>query len=68
MCRRQFKVSERRACQLAGQPRSVQCYAPILRSDEDALTRDIIRLAGQYGRYGYRRVTRLLTEQGWFVG
>jgi transposase InsO family protein len=68
MCQRQFAVSERRACRLAGQSRSVQRYAPILRSDEDALTQDIITLAGQYGRYGYRRITSLLTERGWFVG
>ena len=29
-------------------------------NDEDALTRAIIELAGQYGRYGYRRITALL--------
>lgn len=68
MCQQRFAVSERVACRVLGQSRSVQRYAPILRSDEDALTQDIITLAGQYGRYGYRRVTSLLTEQGWFVG
>ena len=46
----------------------MQRYAPIQRSDEDALPRDIVSLAGQCGRYGYRRITALLTEQGWFVG
>jgi putative transposase len=25
-------------------------------------------LAGQYGRYGYRRVTALLNQPGWPVG
>jgi putative transposase len=39
-----------------------------LRSDEDALTRAIIRLASQYGRYGYRRITALLKQVGWRVG
>ena len=68
MFQQRFGVSERVACRVAGQPRSVQRYAPIQRSDEDALTRDIVSLAGQYGRYGYRRITALLTEQGWFVG
>ena len=29
-----------------------QWYAPILRGDEDGLTRAIITLASQYGRYG----------------
>jgi putative transposase len=39
-----------------------------LRSDEDALTRAIITLASQYGRYGYRRITALLKQAGWQVG
>ena len=33
--------------------------------DEQALTEDIIALAKQYGRYGYRRVTALLRSAGW---
>ena len=35
--------------------------------DEQALTEDIIELAKQYGRYGYRRVTALLRSAGWMV-
>ncbi len=31
------------------------------------LTRAIIDLATEYGRYGYRRVTALLNRQGWQV-
>jgi len=38
------------------------------RDDEDALTRAIIQLASQYGRYGYRRITVLLQRAGWNVG
>jgi transposase InsO family protein len=38
-----------------------------IKSDEDALTVTIVELAGQYGRYGYRRVTGLLREAGWKV-
>jgi transposase InsO family protein len=37
------------------------------RADEEALTSDIIALAAQYGRYGYRRITPLLREAGWAV-
>ncbi len=37
-----------------------QRYEVFFRSDEDALTRDIIALASEYGRYGYRRITALL--------
>ena len=35
----------------------------IYRTDEDALTREIIPLASEYGRYGYRRITALLRER-----
>jgi hypothetical protein len=57
--RAQFQVSEQVACQVVSQPRTTQRYQPILRQDEDALTQAIVSLAGQYGRYGYRRVTAL---------
>jgi putative transposase len=40
----------------------------IYRTDEDALTREIVALASEYGRYGYRRITALLWERGWHVG
>jgi hypothetical protein len=32
------------------------------------LTADIIALATQYGRYGYRRITAMLQRSGWVVG
>lgn len=32
------------------------------------MTRAIIALASQYGRYGYRRITSLLADEGWQVG
>jgi putative transposase len=35
--------------------------------DENALTARIIDLASQYGRYGYRRITALLRNEGWQV-
>ena len=41
---------------------------PTVPVDEDALTRAIIALASEYGRYGYRRVTALLQAAGWRVG
>lgn len=64
----QSGVSERHACQLVHQPRGTQRYQPTQRNDEDALTRAIIALANQYGRYGYRRITILLRQAGWNVG
>jgi transposase InsO family protein len=50
-----------------GQARSSQRHGPVFREDEDALTRAILRLARQYGRYGYRRITALLLRAGWPV-
>jgi transposase InsO family protein len=62
-----YRISERRACLVVGQSRTSQRYSPIIRDDEAPLTAAIIRLAGQYGRYGYRRVTALLRAEGWVV-
>jgi putative transposase len=50
-----------------GQHRSTQRKAPSRPDDEAALTADIISLAKEYGRYGYRRVTALLRADGWRV-
>ena len=62
-----FGVSERRACRALGQPRTTQRYKPKRRNDEDALTDRIIELACEYGRYGYRRITAMLRQEGWEV-
>ena len=61
-------LSERRACWVVKQPRGTQRYRPTQREDEDELTRAIVTLASQYGRYGYRRITALLRRTGWNVG
>ena len=60
-------VSERRACQVLGQHRSTQRKVPQTPDDEAALTADMIELARQYGRYGYRRITKMLRTSGWLV-
>jgi len=65
--RQKYALSERRACRYLGQPRSTQRRRLITADDEEALTSDIVRLAGRYGRYGYRRVTALLCAEGWIV-
>jgi hypothetical protein len=58
-------VSERRAWRVVGLPRSTQRYHKQPADDEEYLTERIIVLASQYGRYGYRRVTALLRNEGW---
>ena len=35
--------------------------------DEESLVERTIDLASQYGRYGYRRITALLRNEGWQV-
>ena len=60
-------ASERRVCSVIGQHRSTQRRKPHARDDEDALTAAIVRLASDYGRYGYRRITALLRADGWLV-
>ncbi len=65
--RQELGVSERRACRTLGQHRSTQRKVPQGRADEERLTHDIIELADQYGRYGYRMVTGLLNNAGWRV-
>ena len=59
--------SERRICRALGIQRSSIRYVPEPRSDEGPLRADIVRLAAQYGRYGYRRVTALLWQEGWQI-
>lgn len=62
-----LRVSERRACRVIGQPRTTQRYDKRILDDEEILRAEIVRLASQYGRYGYRRVTAMLRNQGWLV-
>ena len=63
----ELEVSERRVCRVLDQPRSTQRREHILRTDEGALRERIVRLACDYGRYGYRRITALLRNDGWRV-
>ena len=65
--RRHLPVSERRVCAALGQHRSTQRKAPRGLEDEEALTGDIVELARQYGRYGYRKIAALLRDSGWSV-
>ena len=62
-----MKLSERRVCRVLGQHRSTQRRRPQGRADEERLVADMIELARQYGRYGYRRIAALLRDAGWQV-
>ncbi len=59
----EFRLSERRACKLLGVERSSYRYEP--RPDRNAgLRSDLVKLARQKPRYGYRRLHVLLERQG----
>lgn len=64
--RQKLATSERRTSQVLGIARSTLQYGPTPRTD-DALRLALIRLAKQYGRYGYRKVAELLRAEGWRV-
>jgi putative transposase len=50
-----------------GQPRSTQRKPQVVPDDEAVLSAAIVKLAGEYGRYGYRRITELLRAAGWRI-
>lgn len=60
-------MSERRACRVLGQSRTTQRRQHKTPQDEPHLVREMTKLATSYGRYGYRRVTGMLREDGWQV-
>ena len=61
-----FRVSERRACRVAGVPRST-CRYRSRAKDQAALRLRLRDLAAVRVRYGYRRLHVLLQREGWRV-
>jgi putative transposase len=61
-----FRVSERRACRVAGMSRSTCRYRSVAR-DQTALRVRLRDLAAARVRYGYRRLHVLLRREGWAV-
>jgi putative transposase len=62
-----FRLSERRACQAIGQPRSTQRYSGKRADIDEALASRMRDLSQDNPRYGYRRVWALLWREGWEV-
>lgn len=56
-------MSERRACEVLGQPRGTQRYEPRETDDEKALVKRMKELSAKHPRYGYRRVWALLRAE-----
>ena len=62
----EFRISERRGCQLLGICRSSQRYRH-KRDPQNALRRRIKELAESRPRWGYRRLHILLQREGWTI-
>lgn len=67
MVRDRLGYSERRVCRVLGQVRSTQRYCQKRRDEEKQLIEEIHRLALKWPRFGYRRITVLLQQDGWRV-
>jgi putative transposase len=62
-----YGISQRRACRLLGQHRSVQAYAS-RKDPRTALRARMREIAASRIRYGYRRIQVLLRREGWTAG
>ncbi len=65
MIQDRLQLSERRACEIIGQPRSTQRYRPKPAPDDEALRRALRKIAADHKRWGYRRAHAHLLTLGW---
>ena len=61
---KEHNVAERWACRVLNVNRTAYRYEPVKLSDEDAVRKEIIELACNYGRAGYRTVADLMRNSG----
>lgn len=64
--RQKLGTSERLTCEVLGIARTTLRYETTQKSDDD-LRLAVIRLAKQYGRYGYRKIHELLQIEGLLI-
>jgi len=62
-----LELSERRACEIAGQHRSTQRRAPKRAPDDAALRGRLREISRERPRWGYRRAHARLVEDGWAI-
>ena len=55
-------------CKTLGFNRSLFYYSPKSDPSEEGLREEVEKLCGRYPKYGYRRITKLLVNQGYTVG
>ena len=69
--RQKIGTSERRTCRTVGLARSTHQYRKVPLGEDSPpdlkLRLALIRLAKQYGRYEYRKITQLLKVEGWDI-
>ena len=65
--RNRLGYSERRICRAIGQARSSQRYEEVVHDEERQLIAAMHRLSVRWPRFGYRRITVLLRQDGWRV-
>lgn len=63
-----LQVSERRACKVIGQLRSTNRYIGKPNPVKELLRSRVVAIASEFGRYGYRKVTEMLNNEGYRVG
>ena len=67
MLKGRLELSERRACEIAGQHRSTQRHELTVAPDDEALRRRLRKLSARKPRWGYRRAHGHLVGEGWNV-
>ena len=67
MLQNRLDISERRACQIAGQHRSTQRHVSVAEDDDQALRRRLREISKLKKRWGYRRAHARLIDEGWQV-
>lgn len=67
MLRDRLQVSERRACQIAGQHRSTQRRGRASAGDDEALRAELRAFSGKRPRWGYRQAHTHLQNEGWEI-
>jgi putative transposase len=65
--RKANRISERRACQLVGLARTVLHYEPKVVAADAELERQLLELADERRRFGYRRLHALVRREGTLV-
>ncbi|WP_188973406.1 IS3 family transposase [Deinococcus aerolatus] len=62
-----YRVSERRACAVLNEWRTIYRYQGIARPEEQLIQKRMTEIAHTRVRYGYRRIHVLMAREGWHI-